>query len=364
MRLTSEKHLPRKIQACAHAHRLGLPRIVYTPRGSSRLHLVLGPLALAVSALIFGAYVVLYAQIFSWWPLWQAWLVLGVGLAWFLLGVWMLLPPLLAPPVRVFLCPKGLIYARYGYEAIRWDAIVCLSKTLRVAQQVSLLQKYTLLRADGRSFVLEGDLPYLDRLGGFMEREVTRLLLPQAIATYAAGSTLTFAEVAVTPQGLARAEQMLPWQAFERLNLDDTTLSIYRVGDAWAWLTLSLSDFPNVGVFKGLVDYATKYAHVPLEADPVAADATLSPLLMAYDAGDTLLFGSLRVSREGVRFSDGPRSELLPWEEIASFGVGEQEVIIKRLGSSDQWHTVPLWTVSDAASLRQVLDYALFQQYL
>ncbi|GCE18801.1 DUF6585 family protein [Dictyobacter kobayashii] len=362
MRLTSEKQIPHKIQTCAHAHQLGVPRIVYEPLSSSRLSLFLSPLAFVVSALIISAYATFYDQIFSWWPLWQSWMVLGIGVAWFLIGFWMLLPPLLTPPLRIFLCPRGLIYMRYGCDVIHWQDIVQLSKVLKVSQASTLLTQYTLLRSDGTLFVLDNDLPHLDRLGGFMEREVCRHLLPQVLAQYNAGSVLTFGPLAVSRSGLAveKVQRLLPWSEYERLSLDETSLSLYCYGNSWAWATLSLSGLPNVWVLKGLLEYAAKQARVPLvESSPVISQ---SPHIALYESGATLSFGALSLNREGVLLKQGAR--FMAWDEIASFGVGEHEVIIKCDGSTHEWYTLPLWAITDAPILAQITDYVLFQQYL
>ncbi|BCL82069.1 hypothetical protein ccbrp13_45340 [Ktedonobacteria bacterium brp13] len=397
MRLTSEKQIPLKIQACAHAHRLGVPRIMYEPYKESRLYLVVGPFAMVVASLILGFYWFYYALVFSWWPAWQHMVVLSIGLAWLLIGLWTLLTPLTTPHLCIYLCPKGLIYSRGKLEVIRWDQIALLYKELRSSDQlvhhssstasktsktsnapISPLLNYTVLRDDGKHFVLNGDLPHLDRLGGFMEREIARYLLPGAISTYEAGLAQAFGALLVDARGLtlrnmvagnmsdaaakASATRSLPWSEFERVVLDDTTLSIYRRDDSWAWVTLSVSGIPNLWIFKGLTEHIIKYLRIPI-TEPVAIEQTARPSqFAAYDAGFTLFFGALSLSKDGVRLSN--ELELVPWEEIASFGVGESEVILKRIGTVDQWYTLPLWTVADLPLLRQAIDYAFYQQYL
>ncbi|GHO85484.1 DUF6585 family protein [Dictyobacter formicarum] len=339
MRLTSEKQIPQKIQACAHAYQLGVPRIVYDPQSSSRLSLFLSPLAFVVSALIVGAYVTFYDQIFSWWPLWQSWMVLGIGLAWFLIGFWMLVPALLTPSLCVFLCPKGLIYQRYRCDVIRWEDIVQLDKTLKLEQGSTMLTCYRLQRSDGAVFVLDNDLPHLDRLGGFMEREVSRHLLPQALAKYEAEASLSFGFLEVSPAGLSmqQGQYVLPWSEYECLSLDETSISLYRQGDNQPWATLSLSGLPNVWVLKGVIEHATKRARVPLvESAPAFAQP---PQLALYAAGETISFGALSLNRAGVFLKDGAR--FLPWDEIASFGIGEHEVIIKCGETSHELYTLP-----------------------
>jgi hypothetical protein len=366
MRLTSEKQIPQKVYACAHAHRLGVPRIIYEARHDSHIYLILSSFAFIVSAAIIGAYAFLYEQIFSQWPLWQCWMVIGIGIAWFCIGLWMLLEPMVSAQVRVFLCPKGLIYASHNYEVIRWDGILQISKELTLGGKATLLCRYRILRDDGKTFLLENDLPHLDRLGGFMEREITRNLLPQVITAYEAGENLTFANFMVTTQGIIarREQQHLSWYEFGHVSIDETTLSIYRLGDGWAWMTLNISDFPNVWIFKELLDYATKNARIP-SSRPLSTVVQIEAKpahLRAYDAGHAVSFGPLSISLDGVSIHND--ATLLPWEEIASVGIGEREVIIKRFGTNTQWYTLPTWTITDIPRLKQLVDYALYQQYL
>jgi hypothetical protein len=366
MRVTSEKQIPQKVYACAHAHRLGVPRIIYEPRHASHFYLLLSSFAFIVSATIIGAYAFLYEQIFSGWPVWQCWMVIGIGIAWFCIGLWMLMEPMVSTQIRIFLCPKGLIYIKHSYEVIRWDGIIQLSKEITLGRKTGLLCRYTILRDDGKTFLLENDLPHLDRLGGFMEREITRNLLPKVITAYDAGETPTFANFIITSQGIIarREQQRLSWYEFERVSIDETTISIYRLGDVWAWATLNISDFPNVWIFKGLLEYATKNARIP-SPQPLSTVVQIKEKpshLRAYDAGNAISFGPLSVSLDGVNIHND--AILLPWEEIASFGVGEHEVIIKRIGSTNQWYTLPIWTISDVTRLKQLIDYALFQQYI
>ena len=256
MRLTSEKQIPSKIHRCAQVNHLGVPRIMYEPYKESRLHLILGPFAILVGLLILGMYYSYYDRVFSWWPMWQRLVVPGISVAWLLIGGWTLLAPLASPHRRLYLCPKGLIYVRRKIEVIRWDQIALLYKELYAADEnakhSSPLKNYTILREDGKQFVLSSDLPYLDRLGGFMEREITRYLLSGSIATYEAKlaqsfgvllvdrrgitlrNTLTSANIHVKPQ----SSRLLPWSDFERVALDETTLNLHRRGDSWAWATV------------------------------------------------------------------------------------------------------------------------------
>ncbi len=359
MRLTSAKQIPPKIQACASAYRLGSPRIMYQPRTASSLHLFFGPLALMLGVLIIAVYISLYDSIFSWWPTWQAFLVPGVGIAWLGIGCWIMGTPLIFPHLRVFLCPGGLIYVKRAREVIRWDEIAVLSKRVEIDKTGEVLYSYMIRRSDGTPFELSHDLPYLDRLGRFMERESARHILPRVLAAYKAGTTQEFADILVNSNGiiLKTSKKLLPWSELEKLVIDDTTITLYRKGETWAWATLGISDIPNTAVLQGLVRHIRSEAREQIYK---GLGLTRSAQMDAYDAGFSVFFGPLHLSKAGITLNNS--ENILSWDEIDSVGVNEHEVIIKRIGMLDEWYTIPTWTISNLSSLRQMIDYALWQR--
>ncbi|GCE10648.1 DUF6585 family protein [Tengunoibacter tsumagoiensis] len=344
MRVTSERQLPQRVRRYAQTYRLGTPRIVYEPSHTGQVHLLFGPLALLIGGFIIGAYYFFYDAIFSWWPDDQTFLVLFIGGAWLVIGLWILLPPLVAPHLKVFLCPKGLIYLQRRLEVIRWDQIKELSKELIIDKKARSSLIYQIVRQDGKVFVLTSELPYLDRLGGFLEREVTRQLLPGMLARYTQMDKLTFGEIVLSPAGIAieHEKQLLPWSELESLEVSDTTLSLRRRGDEWEWATLSVSKLPNLGVLQGVVEQ-------------IQHTTALSPNLLAYNAGFSFHFGAFTLDKTGVYMKG--LDEVIPWSEIAALGVGENEVFLRRKDQPHQWQTIPLARISDVHTLQELLDY-------
>jgi hypothetical protein len=347
MRLTSAQQIPARVQRCAEKRQLGTPRILYEVGKSSHLHIVIGPIAIIIGALIISAYFLFYDSLFSWWPAEQAYLVLLVGVAWFGIACWVMLPPLIAPGVHVFLCPKGLIYIKRKMDVVRWDQITQFSKTIKLDGNARPTCSYNIWREDNTLFVLKDDLPYVDRLAGFLERGVTRQLLPRAIAAYENGIVLEFAGIAITTAGimLKQDRKRLLWAEVKGIGVDEATVSIYRKGDQWDWATMSISGIPNVGVLKGLVEHNIQ-------------SPTQSPQIMAYDAGFSVSFGHLRISKAGVSVNNN--EEVIPWNEIASFGIGETEVIIRRRGHIQEWYTLPTWQIPEIHALEKLVNYILF----
>ena len=349
MRLTAAQQIPAKVQKRADTHQLGTPRILYEPANASRVYLFIGPLAIIIGILIIGAYYLLYNETFSWWPAEQAYLVQLIGTIWLCVGLWMTLPAIVAPKTRVFLCPKGLVYRKRKMTVIRWDAISEFWRTISLDRRSDTTCTYVIRRNDGEIFELKPELPYIDRLAGFIEREVTRQLLPRTITAYNKGAILDFADIRVTSTGITiqHDHKHLPWTEMASISVDETTLSIRRQNDSWDWATLSISGIPNVGVLKGLVTH-------------IIGKPVLTPQILAYDAGLPVFLGSLLISKAGVSINSG--EEVLPWHEIASFGIGASEVIIRRKGLVREWYTLPLSMISDIVALKTLLDYILYEQ--
>jgi hypothetical protein len=348
MRLTSAQQIPIRVQRYAGAQRLGTPRILYESTQDSRLHVFLGPLTILIGCIIIGCYNFFYNDVFSWWPAWQALIILSVGIAWICVGMWISLAPIISPRVHIYLCPKGLIYLKRRISVIQWDDISQFWKNIHLDKKARVSYAYTLKRNDGATFALPNDLPHIERLGSFLEREVTRHLLARVIADYHSGSELDFADIKVNQAGIVLTSEykVLPWQEVDRITVDKATVSIHRKGDDWEWATLSISGIPNVGVLKGAVDALLQERLY-----------TRLPQLQAYRSGLTVYFGPIGISQGGVSLNNG--NELLPWNEITSFGVGENEIIIHRSGLAEKWYTLPTWMVVNAPMLKELVDYIL-----
>src|SRR5579859_716913 len=82
-------------------------------------------------------------------------------------------------------------------EAIRWDQIAAVQKIFTQLQNNYFLRAYMLLRHDGSVLTLEKSYQDFKELGKTIEEEVTRRLLPEAIAAYNAGTPVNFGALLV-----------------------------------------------------------------------------------------------------------------------------------------------------------------------
>jgi hypothetical protein len=208
------------------------------------------------------------------------------------------------------------------------------------------ISSYVIRRNDQAFFVLKPDVVDGEKLGALLEGEITQRLLPRAIAAFEAGDTIVFDNIAISARSLRikQGSKKLTWPEFERMHIDEQTIEVYKKGQVNVWASLNVAAIPNVEILRGLV----RYAQQELQYRQV-------PAIAAYRAGFSVAFGPFTISQRGVVINNGT----LPWTEIAGIGVGESEVMIKRKGDPASWHVFPLWRISDASSLKELVDYIM-----
>lgn len=340
---------PPHVLRAAAAYQLGPLQHVYEPGHETYLYRVVSLFSMIVGCLIILFFFLAYDSLFSSWLLWQAALVPLIGVIWLLLAAWIFLTPYIYPRLRIFVYKNGLIYAKGKAEVLRWDQMERIWKDLEVERKGSLsVRAYTVRRSDDTLFVFTGELKDVETLGRSIEAEITRRLLPRALAAYHAGGPVVFDEIVVSGYGIGvrPGRKLLLWDEFERISVDEAKLAVYKKGMKAAWIVIKIADIPNAGVLKELIPHVQReilLKHVPS--------------VLAYNAGRILTFGALYVSKQGITINGG--RWLLSWNEIASVGVGEHEVMIRRRSRRPEWYTIPLRQVSDAAELRALIDYIM-----
>lgn len=364
MQRVAEQRLPRHIRLLAQAHRLGPLQRIYETGRSAWVSFLLGLLCASFGALLLAAFLLYYNDTFSWWPSWQAILIPAIGTCWLLFGLWLLFTPLFSPRVRAYIFSRGLIYQKYKVEIVSWKQVAKLWKEHRL-QGEKKVRRYTIQREDGKTFLLSSQLAEFELMGQFLEKVIRRRCLPIAIAAYHNGyladrlsgvnglnsDPLDFREITLDAQGLRakRGKKRLCWQDFGHSVLDETALRIFTREDR-LWLAIPVARLPNIGVLQSLLAY--------IQRDLARRS---QPQIIAYNAGTQLFFGKLSISQQGITLDS--LHELLPWHEIASIGVGEHEVIIRRQGPVQEWYAIPLWAISNVPALKTLLEHILLFQY-
>ncbi|HYU73048.1 MAG TPA: DUF6585 family protein [Ktedonobacteraceae bacterium] len=342
------QQVPRPAQRLASQYHLGELQAVYEHGKDLWLARLPGLFALLVGAALLYYFFSAYDAIFSNWPAWQMVFVPIIGCGWLCVGLWMIFFPWFAPEQRVFVYQEGLVYTTRHSEVMRWTQMERFWKDVRFDRRMRKFSSYVVRRNDRAFFVFRHDLLDSEKLGMLLEEEITRRLLPRAIAAYDAGDTVLFDDVAVSKRWLRvrQGSKKLAWRDFASMHIDERSIELYKKNMNETWATLKVAAIPNVSILKGLIDHAQREAML-----------ATSPHIMAYRSGFSVLFGPLAINQQGVKIENG--GHILPWDEIAAIGVGESEVIIRRKDSLTNWYVFPLWMIPDAPGLAALLNYIL-----
>lgn len=342
---------PKAIRRTATTYKLGELQAVYRLRKQSLLEALLGPFAILVGCAILGYFFSAYADTFRWWPTWEMLLIPLLAACWILVGIWVILAALIVRRSRIFVYTDGLISSRMRATVVPWRELEGVWKDIKHDKDGVRLS-YLLQYSDGTFLHLRENIIGIAKLGDSLEEASVRRFLQKAITTYNAGASILFDEISINALGIGckQEHKMLPWKKVARVSIDDTLISISKIDEVEDWATLRVADIPNVAVLQGLIAYAL--SHLP--------HIRLADTLALYKSEQAIDFGSLYVSQQGVFVQQSQM--LLPWSEIASIGVGTNEIIIRRSNSSSSvmdWHVIPLATVSNVPLLRDLVAYLM-----
>jgi hypothetical protein len=166
--------------------------------------------------------------------------------------------------VRVL--PDGL-ERTWGREVIRctWDDVNAVYESVlrwfTNGAYTKTTHEYRVLLKDGREMVFDDQLQNVAKLGETIMHETFQRMMPRAIQTLAAGGTVPFGWLEVTPDGLIQSayegKDVLPWTEVNNVDVNSAAGSITisrKTGKYLTWWQGSTSQLPNVMVFLNLLD--------------------------------------------------------------------------------------------------------------
>lgn len=159
---------------------------------------------------------------------------------------------------RVYHCTEGLLRIQGSVvEAIRWEQVRAVQKIFTSMWGISSLNRYMLYQPDFKPLVLDKTFDGFKMLGAEIEREVTRHLLPGAIAAYETGHVVSFGPISVTLSGLSvqAGRKILPWEDLGEIYEDNGFITIKKRGALLTWEKLSISQMLNLCVFLPLIQH-------------------------------------------------------------------------------------------------------------
>ena len=343
---SSLSSIPDAIRQVALSHHLGAPQAFHEMRRGVTLYRWTGISGMVVGGAILIGFLLSYNNLFSWWPAWQMVLVPLIGCAWIGVGLWIFTTSFVAPRLRVCVFEQGIIYATTTSEVLRWRHMERVWMIFEQRKQGPHLRAYVVRRSDDMLFEFPSGLPALEELGKRLQEEVTRYLFPRALKVYESGHTVRFEEIAVNQRGISvrHERKKLAWPDFAGMSVHEIEIQIFSRDETQPWATLKTAQVPNISILKGLVEYIQRQQELYQR-----------PAISAYLAGQSLQFGELSLSQQGI--SVRRDNVFLPWQEIITVGVGEQQVMILR--KSGDWYILPTALVQHVVALKEVLEFLL-----
>jgi len=167
---------------------------------------------------------------------------------------------------------------------------------------------YTVCLADGRRIKLDNAIEKVRNLGATVHEEVGKRLLPQALASYKAGETVTFGpKIALRRKGLVFGQDIVMWEDVSKIKFSRMkSVEIYK-DKRGAWKTIFHAKIANYPTFKALLHQAVESN--PPSAQPAIHDPGLrpSPSAPRSNIGETsarLGFDVRELLRDGYTMQD------------------------------------------------------------
>jgi hypothetical protein len=187
--------------------------------------------------------------------------VLGIlGLLLLAVGVYCLLFGVIYKNWHVYVYERGFIYKKGNPAAqpFRWDQIeaVWYQVTRRYTNGIytGTSHKYRVRRQDGYEIVLNDRFTKVATLGDLVHNQVTAAKMPQVIAAYNAGQTITFGPLSVNTQGIWNSSgNLLPWPEIKDVSMQSGYVAVSKAGKWLRWSSQPVRDIPNIFLFIALV---------------------------------------------------------------------------------------------------------------
>nr|BBH92311.1 hypothetical protein KTA_05100 [Thermogemmatispora argillosa] len=263
--------VPPDVEQAARSADLGLPQKHYRPSilvgledflimPEIALYLSLGYLIVAIILRHNNILELLYEYFII--LLLMAGFLLILGFPFFLLALFLYL---FRGSWGVYVYERGFIYKRgRRVKAWLWDQIMAVwqevsKETRMISAGDSLIEYsktnrfYILQIKDSKNFIFDIKLAKMQELIDFLDERIKNRLLPQVIAAFEAGETVTFGALRLNREGVSWKDKTILWVEIRAMTLTDTTLIIEKTDKKKAYW--DLSPMPNISLFRSLKDH-------------------------------------------------------------------------------------------------------------
>lgn len=262
MQVTQDQSSSVKAEQLAATYHLGTPQQEYGVH-LTRMTLFVGIISLvAAGGFGFFAYKMLTSPQNSS-DINTAYWAIGIGVVFLLGALYCFLYPQIYRSWHVYVGSEGFAFSRGSkLDAFRWDQIESMWQ--RVTRRymngiyIGTEHKYTVRGLDGRQVVLNDRITNVERLGNVISGMVTRVKLPEAIAAFKAGSTVTFGPLSVSMQGVSNNKELISWDQIKDFRVNNGIVTVKKEGKWLSWSSVQVANIPNFFIFLALVNAIMK----------------------------------------------------------------------------------------------------------
>lgn len=189
----------------------------------------------------------------------NSYVVLGLGGLCLLGALYCFFYPQLYRSWRVYVFSEGFAFTRGGkVDALRWEQIdsmlFSIVKRYMNGIYTGTQHKYTIRGIDGRQFVLNDRINNVGQLGETLSAMVTRVKLPEVIAAFKAGETITFGPFSVSLQGVSNGKELIAWEQIKEFRVNNGFVTVKKEGKWLNWSSVQVATIPNFFIFLALVN--------------------------------------------------------------------------------------------------------------
>lgn len=194
-------------------------------------------------------------------------LLVGLAMAVFLIGLWLLWVVLRTPNFsrslnarRVYLYERGFVIAERpdDPQAYRFDAIDTVFQKV-VSQrsygiEVAKNYLYTVTARDGRTVKLTQFWADIDKLGPHLNSSVSQALLPGAVAAIEHGQGVRFDDMTLTAAAFAVHDKQVGWADVRSVWINNGYVGVNVTGRRLALSRTAAAKVPNLPLFFALAE--------------------------------------------------------------------------------------------------------------
>lgn len=142
----------------------------------------------------------------------------------------------------------------WNNQVASWEDITDVWRTEIIVNGTMSTRQVVIKTHDGVEATFTYILSHWERMAETIQSESAKVIGPEALADFSRGKTVKFGDVSVSQKGVTICGKLVPWDAVERTTISNGHYCVFRPGEEWSSLQVSLGSTPNFLVFLRLLE--------------------------------------------------------------------------------------------------------------